>query len=91
VTIHEGMSWDRQRLPTRFVWIVDGQEPHHVLLRVSGGVTGLWPAEVMFDSEGKMFLHNGWRRFTRSHSIDVSVKVFDETMSHRHYHSDADG
>ncbi|KAK1613190.1 hypothetical protein QYE76_036863 [Lolium multiflorum] len=96
------MSWDRLRLPQRFALIVDGQEPHHVLLHVSGGATGIWPAEVMFDGEGWMFLHNGWRRFTRSHAIDVghfvvfkydghddfSVKVFDETMCRRHYHTD---
>jgi hypothetical protein len=51
-----------------------------------------------------MFLHNGWRRFARSHAIDVehfvvfkydvhdgfSIRVFDETMCHRHYHSDED-
>jgi hypothetical protein len=51
-----------------------------------------------------MFLHNGWRRFARSHAIDVghfdvfkydghrdfSVKVFDEIMCCRHYHSDED-
>ncbi|KAM0927878.1 hypothetical protein ACQ4PT_002124 [Festuca glaucescens] len=98
------MSWDRLRLPQRFASIVDGQEPHHVLLRVSGGATGLWPAEVMFDGEGQMLLHNGWRRFARSHAIDVghfvvfkydghsdfNVKVFDETMCRHHYHSDED-
>jgi hypothetical protein len=51
-----------------------------------------------------MFLHNGCRRFTRSHAIeaghfvvfkydghdDFSAKVFDETMCRRHYHSDED-
>jgi hypothetical protein len=71
---------------------------------VSGGANKLWPADVMFDGEGQMFLHNGWRRFARSHAIDVghfdvfkydghrdfSVKVFDEIMCCRHYHSDED-
>ncbi|KAK1610245.1 hypothetical protein QYE76_033918 [Lolium multiflorum] len=59
VTIYPGMSWDRLRQPQRFTSIVEGQEPHHVLLRVSSGAIGLWPAEVMFDGEGQMFLHNG--------------------------------
>ncbi|KAK1613270.1 hypothetical protein QYE76_036945 [Lolium multiflorum] len=65
---------------------------------------GLWPSEVMFDGEGQMFLHNGWRCFARSHDIeaghfvvfkydghnDFSVKVLDGTMCRRHYHSDED-
>jgi hypothetical protein len=59
VTIHQCMSWDRLRLPWRFTSIVEGQEPHHVLMRVSGDVIGMWPVEVMFDGEGQMFLHNG--------------------------------
>jgi hypothetical protein len=58
----------------------------------------------MFDREGKMFLYNGWRFFARSHAIkarrfvvfkydghnDFGVKVIDETMCRRHYHSDED-
>nr|XP_051221444.1 B3 domain-containing protein Os03g0212300-like [Lolium perenne] len=93
------MSWDRLRL--WYASIVDGQEPHHLLLCVPGGATDLWPAEVMFDGEGQMFLHNAWRSFVCSHTIDVryfvvfkydghddfNVKVFDETMCRRHYHS----
>jgi hypothetical protein len=64
--------------------------------------TGLWPAEVMFDGEGQMFLKNGWKRFARSNDIEAghfivfkydgngefSVKVFNETMCRRRYHSD---
>jgi hypothetical protein len=46
------------------------QEPHHVLLRVTGA-TDMWSAEVMFDDEGQMFLHNGWRCFARGHVIKV--------------------
>jgi hypothetical protein len=38
---------------------------------MSGGVTGPWPAEVTFDCEGQTFLYKGWRRFGRSHAIDV--------------------
>jgi hypothetical protein len=71
---------------------------------VFGGVTSLWPSEVMFDVEGQMFLHNGWRRSARSHAIeaehfvvfkydghdDFTIKVFDETMCRRYYHIDED-
>jgi hypothetical protein len=52
VTIHQGMNRDSLRLPQRFISIIDGQEPHHVLLRMSGGASGLWSAEVMFDGDG---------------------------------------
>ncbi|KAK1667964.1 hypothetical protein QYE76_056123 [Lolium multiflorum] len=100
--MHQGVSWDRLRMPQRIISIVDRQEPRHVLLRVFGGAIGLWPAEVMFDDEWQKFLHNGWRRFARSHAIeaghfvvfkydglgDFIVKVFDETMCRCHYHSD---
>jgi hypothetical protein len=51
-----------------------------------------------------MFLHNGRRRFTRSHDIedehfvvfkynghdDLGVKVFDRIICRRHYRSDED-
>jgi hypothetical protein len=61
-------------------------------------------ARVTFDGERQTFLYKGWRRFARSHAIDAShfvvfkydgygefsVKVFDETMYRRHYHSDDD-
>jgi hypothetical protein len=58
----------------------------------------------MFDGKGQMFLNNDWRRFARSHAIDIghfvifkydgygefSIKVFDETMFRRHSHFDED-
>jgi hypothetical protein len=102
VIIHQGMSWDKLCLPQRFASIVEGQEPKHVLLRVSGGTTDLWLAEVMFDGEGKMFLHVGGALPART-TLRLGIvvfkydghnnfifKVFDGTMCHRHYHSDED-
>ncbi|KAK1694591.1 hypothetical protein QYE76_011288 [Lolium multiflorum] len=93
VTIHQCMIWDGLRLPHRFASIVDGQDPHHVLLRVSDDATRLWSAEVMFDGEGQLFLHNGWRSFARTVEVGhfavfkyddhgvFTIKVFDETMT----------
>jgi hypothetical protein len=71
---------------------------------VSGGATDQWLVEVLVDCQGQMFLHNGWRRFTRTHAIDaghfvafkygghniLTVKVVDETMCHRLYHTNED-
>jgi hypothetical protein len=58
----------------------------------------------MLDGDRQMFLHNGGRRFARSHAMDVghfavfkydghddfNVKIFDESMCCHHYHSDED-
>ncbi|KAK1632769.1 hypothetical protein QYE76_007084 [Lolium multiflorum] len=60
--------------------------------------------DMMRLPRGHMFFHNGWRHFARSHVIEVghfivfkydshsvfTIKVFDETMCRRHYHSDED-
>jgi hypothetical protein len=52
------MDWDRLRRPQKFKSIVDGQEPHKIVLRVAGGTIGLWSVEVMFGRLGQMYLHN---------------------------------
>jgi hypothetical protein len=59
VTIHVAMDWDRLCLAQRLALIIDGQEPHHVLSRVSDGAIDIWSAEVLFDGEGQMFLQKG--------------------------------
>jgi hypothetical protein len=33
------------------------------MLRVRGGATGIWPAELLFDRTGTLYLASGWRRF----------------------------
>jgi hypothetical protein len=50
-------------------------------MRVFDGVTFLWPVEVMFDSEGQMFLHNGWRRFARSHALRPGTSSSSSTTA----------
>lgn len=55
----------------KFASIVDGQEPHQVLLQVSGGATGQWTMKVLFDRYDQMYLVNGWKEFTRAHQIKV--------------------
>jgi hypothetical protein len=55
---------------------------------------------VIYDARDKMYLHIGWDKFARHHSLqagfvlvfsyfgdmDMSVKVFDETRCRRNYH-----
>jgi hypothetical protein len=53
VTIHQGMSCDRLRRPLRFASIIDGKEPHHVLMCVSSSATRLRSTEEMFDGDGE--------------------------------------
>jgi hypothetical protein len=98
------MDWNMLRLPRKFASMVDGQDPCKLALWVSGGSTNIWSVEVLFDRVGQMFLHNGWKLFARLRAnqvrhflvftfddrIILTVKVFDETMCHRHYHSDED-
>jgi hypothetical protein len=60
-----------------------------------------WPIEVLFDWQGKMYMHTGWEKFTRGHNIKVGClltflyedhdkmtdKVLDKTFCHRNYHT----
>ncbi|KAK1629551.1 hypothetical protein QYE76_003866 [Lolium multiflorum] len=82
VTIRSGMDSDRLRFPQKFVSVVDGQEPHEIVPRVAGGATDMWSVEVLFDHIGQMYLHNGWRRFARSHAIEVGHFVVFKYDNH---------
>jgi hypothetical protein len=68
---------------------------NQVLLRVRGGATGYWTAEVLFNCTGMPYLASGWRRFCGKHDIKaghfvvfnydgdhmLTVTVFDDDMS----------
>jgi hypothetical protein len=72
---------------------------NQVRLRVRGGATGYWTAEVLFDRTGTPYLASGWRRFCHKHEIEaghfvvfnydgnhtLTVTVFDDAMCRRHY------
>jgi hypothetical protein len=30
-----------------------------------------WTVEVLYDREGKMYLHTGWKKFARDHYVKV--------------------
>jgi hypothetical protein len=58
-----------------------------VLLRVHGGATGVWTAEVLFNRTGTMYLASGWRRFFRVHEIMVGHFLnFNYDGEHTHHH-----
>jgi hypothetical protein len=78
---------------------------NQVRLRVHGGVTGYWTAEVLFDRTGTPYLASGWRRFCHKHEIEaghfvvfnydgdhtLTVTVFNDAMCRRHYVAPARG
>jgi hypothetical protein len=42
---------------------------NQVVLRVSGGATGKWPMELLFNRTSTSYLASGWRRFCQRHGI----------------------
>jgi hypothetical protein len=61
--------------------------------------------EVLFDGQGKMYLHTGWDKFARDLHLEpgcqltflyegdgeMIVKVFDDTACRVHYHTGESG
>jgi hypothetical protein len=78
---------------------------NQVMLRVRGGVTGIWPTKLLFDRTGTPYLADGWRRFCQRHDIvagnllafnfdddhQITVIVFDGDMCRRQYLAPARG
>jgi hypothetical protein len=55
--------------------------------------------EVLFDREGKMYIHTGWKKFAHDHDVEVgcllnfyeddgelSVKLYGKESCRIHYH-----
>ncbi|KAK1670379.1 hypothetical protein QYE76_058538 [Lolium multiflorum] len=88
-----------KRLPDKFAEFVDGVEPAHLQLREAGCNFCRWSVEVLFDGQGKMYLHTGWDKFARDLHLEpgcqltflyegdgeMIVKVFDDTTCRVHY------
>ncbi|KAK1668737.1 hypothetical protein QYE76_056896 [Lolium multiflorum] len=93
-----------QRLPDTFAEYIAGDDrPGTMHLREASCGYYRWIVDVIYDARGKMYLHIGWEKFARHHSLeagfillfsyfgdmDMSVKVFDETRCRRDYHGDS--
>ncbi|KAK1609200.1 hypothetical protein QYE76_032873 [Lolium multiflorum] len=106
VLVLKGDPRSIQRLPDTFADYVAGDErPHTLHLREDSCGYYRWIVDVIYDARGKMYLHIGWEKFARHHSLqagfvlvfsyfgdrDMSVKVFDETCCRRNYHVDGRG
>ena len=63
-------SSSRQVLPDNFVKMLDGHRPQNMKLRQAGnGLRKLWDVEVVFDTDGSMYLDRGWKQFVRAYDL----------------------
>ncbi|KAE8769365.1 B3 domain-containing protein [Hordeum vulgare] len=98
-------SSSRQVLPDNFVKMLDGHRPQNMKLRQAGnGLRKLWDVDVVFDTDGSMYLDRGWKQFVRAYDLrhgyflvfrydgnaTFAVKVFDTTMCRMRYQDDDD-
>ncbi|KAE8767932.1 B3 domain-containing protein [Hordeum vulgare] len=98
-------SSSRQVLLDNFVKMLDGHRPQNMKLRQAGdGLRKLWDVEVVFDTDGSMYLDRGWKQFVRAYDLrhryflifryddnaTFIVEVFDTTMCQRRYQDDDD-
>ncbi|KAE8779488.1 B3 domain-containing protein [Hordeum vulgare] len=74
------------------------------LRQAGNGLRKLWGVEVVFDTDGSMYLDRGWKQFVRAYDLrhgyflvfryddnaTFAVKVFNTTMCRRRYQDDDD-
>ncbi|KAE8784743.1 B3 domain-containing protein [Hordeum vulgare] len=85
--------------------MLDDHRPQNIKLRQAGnGLGKLWDVEVVFDTDGSMYLDCGWKQFVRAYDLrhgyflvfryddnaTFAVKVFHTTMCRRRYQDDDD-
>jgi hypothetical protein len=94
-----------KRLPGKFAESIDGAEPAELQLREAMCDCCRWPAEVLFDGQGKMYLRTRWDKFARVRNREddclltflyegddeMIVKVFDNISCRRQYHTNESG
>ncbi|KAE8768967.1 B3 domain-containing protein [Hordeum vulgare] len=63
-------SSSMQVLPDNFLKMLDGHRPQNMKLRQAGnGLRKLWDVEVVFDTDGSMYLDHGWKQFVRAYDL----------------------
>ncbi|KAE8796184.1 B3 domain-containing protein [Hordeum vulgare] len=98
-------SSSTQVWPGNFAKMLDGHRPQNMKLRQADNrLRKLWDVEVVFDTDGIMYLDRGWKQFVRAYdlphgyflvfrfydNVTFAVKVFDTTMCQRRYQDDDD-
>jgi hypothetical protein len=51
----------KKRLPEKFTLFLDSWEPTKVQLRENGCGFCRWATKVLFEGQGQIYLHNGWK------------------------------
>ncbi|KAE8821643.1 B3 domain-containing protein [Hordeum vulgare] len=63
-------SSSRQVLPHNFVKMLDGHQPRNMKLWQAGNrLRRMWDVEVVFDTDGSMYLDRGWKQFVRAYDL----------------------
>ncbi|KAE8819539.1 b3 domain-containing protein [Hordeum vulgare] len=63
-------SSSRQVLSGNFVKMLDGHRPQNMKMRQAGnGLRKLWDMEVVFDTDGSMYLDRGWKKFVCAYDL----------------------
>ncbi|KAE8796558.1 B3 domain-containing protein [Hordeum vulgare] len=93
-------SSSRHVLPDNFVKMLDGHQPQNMKLRQAGnGLRKLRDVEVVFDTDGSMYLDRGWKQFIRAYDLRHGYflvfryddnATFDAIMCRRRYQDDDD-
>jgi hypothetical protein len=60
-----------KKLLDKFTEFLSCQEAAELTLRQASCGFCWWTVEVLFDGEGKMYLHIGWKKFARAHEVEV--------------------
>ncbi|KAE8777574.1 B3 domain-containing protein [Hordeum vulgare] len=69
-------SSSRHVMSDNFVKMLDGYRPQNMKMRqASNGLRKLWDVEVVFDTDGSMYLDRGWKHFVRAYDLRHSLQV----------------
>jgi hypothetical protein len=65
----------KKKLPDAFVEFLDCRGLASVTLREACCNFRRWMVEVLFNGEGKIYLHTAWKKFAHNHNIEVGCLV----------------
>ena len=75
-------SSSTQVLPDNFVKMLDGHRPQNMKLRQADNeLRKLWDVEVVFDTDGSMYLDRGWKQFVRAYDLGTGTSLSSGTTT----------
>jgi hypothetical protein len=67
--IYNAQCHEIQRLPLKFMKLMDGRELHEAVLRKHSGGGTPYELEVWYDGAGEQYFKGGWSRFAEDHDL----------------------